>query len=106
MYWAGLRPKSTKQQLNTQQPPSCGRGISSTPSQTSAPPRRSGPGGEGAIHPPQSLQGLHRPKAPEAGYMTVLSPKQMGAYLEAAQRRELLPMFYMELVSELRKGDW
>ena len=37
--------------------------------------------------------------------MTVLSPKQMGAYLEAAQRR-LLPMFYMELVSELRKGDW
>ena len=38
--------------------------------------------------------------------MTVLSPKQMGAYQEAAQRRELLPMFYMELVSELRKGDW
>ena len=38
--------------------------------------------------------------------MTVLSPKQMGAYLEAAQRRELLPMFYMELVSGLRKGDW
>lgn len=25
--------------------------------------------------------------------MTVLSPKQMGAYLEAAQRRELLPRF-------------
>lgn len=30
----------------------------------------------------------------------------MGAYLEAAQRRELLPMFYMELVSGLQKGDW
>ena len=37
--------------------------------------------------------------------MNVLSPEQMGAYLEAAQRRELLPMFYLELVSGLRKGE-
>ena len=37
--------------------------------------------------------------------MTVLSPKQMGAYLEAAQRRGLLPMFYLELVCGLRKGE-
>ena len=37
--------------------------------------------------------------------MKVLSPEQMGAYLEAAQRRELLPMFYLELVSGLRKGE-
>ena len=37
--------------------------------------------------------------------MRVLSPEQIGAYLEAAQRRELLPMFYLELVSGLRKGE-
>ena len=37
--------------------------------------------------------------------MKVLSPEQIGAYLEAAQRRELLPMFYLELVSGLRKGE-
>lgn len=37
--------------------------------------------------------------------MKVLSPEQIGAYLEAAQRREMLPMFYLELVSGLRKGE-
>ena len=37
--------------------------------------------------------------------MKVLSPEQIGAYLESAQRRELLPMFYLELVSGLRKGE-
>ena len=37
--------------------------------------------------------------------MKILSPEQIGAYLEAAQRRELLPMFYLELVSGLRKGE-
>lgn len=37
--------------------------------------------------------------------MKVLTPEQMGAYLEAAQRRGLLPMFYLELVSGLRKGE-
>ena len=37
--------------------------------------------------------------------MKVLSPEQIGAYLESAQRRELLSMFYLELVSGLRKGE-
>lgn len=37
--------------------------------------------------------------------MKVLSLEQMGAYLEAAQRRDLLPMFYLELVSGLQKGE-
>ena len=36
---------------------------------------------------------------------SLLSPEQMGAYLEAAQRRGLLPMFYLELVCGLRKGE-
>lgn len=29
----------------------------------------------------------------------------MGAYLEATQQREQLPMFYLELISGLRKGE-
>ena len=37
--------------------------------------------------------------------MKVLSPEQMRAYLEAAQRRGLLPMFYLELISGLRNGE-
>ena len=37
--------------------------------------------------------------------MKILTPEQMGAYLEAVQRRDLLPMFYLELVSGLRKGE-
>lgn len=37
--------------------------------------------------------------------MKVLTPEQMGTYLEAAQRRGLLPVFYLELVSGLRKGE-
>lgn len=37
--------------------------------------------------------------------MKILSPEHMKAYLEAAERRGLLPMFYLELVSGLRKGE-
>ena len=36
--------------------------------------------------------------------MKILPPEHMKAYLEAADRRGLLPMFYLELVSGLRKG--
>lgn len=36
--------------------------------------------------------------------MKILTPEHMKAYLEAADRRGLLPMFYLELVSGLRKG--
>ena len=31
-------------------------------------PRRPGPGGEGAAHPPKPLRGLHCPQAPKAGH--------------------------------------
>ena len=37
--------------------------------------------------------------------MKILPPEHMKAYLEAADRRGLLPMFYRELVSGLRKGE-
>ena len=37
--------------------------------------------------------------------MKILTPEHMNAYLEAADRRGLLPMFYLELVSGLRKGE-
>ena len=37
--------------------------------------------------------------------MKILPPEHMKAYLDAAERRGLLPMFYLELVSGLRKGE-
>lgn len=37
--------------------------------------------------------------------MQILPPEAMHAYLEAAKARDLLPMFYLELVSGLRKGE-
>ena len=37
--------------------------------------------------------------------MKILPPEHMKAYLDAAQARGLLPMFYLELVSGLRKGE-
>lgn len=37
--------------------------------------------------------------------MKVLSLEDIKAYLDAAQRRDSLPMFYLELVSGLRKGE-
>ena len=37
--------------------------------------------------------------------MQILPSKDMHAYLEAAKARDLLPMFYLELVSGLRKGE-
>ena len=37
--------------------------------------------------------------------MNILHPEDMKAYLEAAEHRGLLPMFYLELVSGLRKGE-
>ena len=38
--------------------------------------------------------------------MNLLPPEYIHAYLEAAERRGLLPMFYPELVSGLRKENW
>ena len=37
--------------------------------------------------------------------MQILPSEDMHAYLEAAKTRNLLPMFYLELVSGLRKGE-
>ena len=37
--------------------------------------------------------------------MKILHPEDMGAYLQAADNRGVLPMFYLELVSGLRKGE-
>ena len=37
--------------------------------------------------------------------MRILPSEDMHAYLEAAKARDLLPMFYLELVSGLRKGE-
>lgn len=37
--------------------------------------------------------------------MKILPPEHMKAYLNAAEARGLLPMFYLELVSGLRKGE-
>lgn len=37
--------------------------------------------------------------------MKVLLPKQIGAYLQEANRRGLLPAYYLELTSGLRRGE-
>ena len=37
--------------------------------------------------------------------MKILPPEHIKAYLDAAEARRLLPMFYLELVSGLRKGE-
>ena len=37
--------------------------------------------------------------------MKILHPDHIHAYLDAAERRGVLPMFYLELVSGLRKGE-
>ena len=43
-----------------------------------------------------------KPRKPE---MKIFTPEHMKAYLEAAAARGMLPMFYLELVSGLRKGE-
>ena len=37
--------------------------------------------------------------------MKVIQPEQIGAYLQAAANRNVLPMFYLELTSGLRRGE-
>ncbi len=36
--------------------------------------------------------------------MSILKPEDISAYLTAADKHDALPMFYLELVSGLRKG--
>ena len=42
---------------------------------------------------------------PQKLEMKILPPEDMKAYLDTAEARGLLPMFYLELVSGLRKGE-
>ena len=37
--------------------------------------------------------------------MKVIKPEQVGSYLQAAAARNVLPMFFLELTSGLRKGE-
>ena len=37
--------------------------------------------------------------------MKILPPEQIKSYLAAAEQRGVLPMFYLELISGLRKGE-
>ena len=46
-----------------------------------------------------------KPPRLEKKEMHVLQPEQVGAYLKAAADRNVLPMFYLELVSGLRRGE-
>ena len=48
--------------------------------------------------------GCKLPKA-EKKEMKVLTQEQLGSYLAAADRRGLLPMFFLELTTGLRKGE-
>ena len=45
------------------------------------------------------------PPKPRKVEMQILPAQDLHAYLEAAKARDLLPMFYLELVSGLRKGE-
>ena len=44
------------------------------------------------------------PKIPKHK-MKILPPEQIKSYLTAAEQRSVLPMFYLELISGLRKGE-
>ncbi len=66
-------------------------------------PRRSRPCGERAAQSPKPCEDCVVPK-PRKLDMKVLSLEQMGAYLEAAQRRDLLPMCYLELLKRPAEG--
>ena len=48
--------------------------------------------------------GCNPPKL-ERKEMNVIQPEQIGAYLQAAADRNVLPMFYLELTSGLRRGE-
>ena len=37
--------------------------------------------------------------------MKIIPPEQIGAYLQQAKEKGMLPMFYLELTSGLRRGE-
>lgn len=52
----------------------------------------------------QTVGGCKLPKI-EKKEMKVLQPEQIGTYLQEANRRGLLPAYYLELTSGLRRGE-
>ena len=46
-----------------------------------------------------------RPPRVDRKEMKVIKPEQVGSYLQAAAARNVLPMFFLELTSGLRKGE-
>ena len=46
-----------------------------------------------------------RPPRVDRKEMKVIRPEQVGSYLQAAAARNVLPMFFLELTSGLRKGE-
>ena len=46
-----------------------------------------------------------KPPKVEKREMKVIQPEQVSSYLKAAAERHVLPMFYLELISGLRKGE-
>lgn len=47
----------------------------------------------------------YRPPRVDRKEMKVIKPEQVGSYLQAAAARNVLPMFFLELISGLRKGE-
>ena len=60
-------------------------------------------GGERAAHPVQTPRELPHP-AQDKKEMTILPPEKIGRYLQEAEKY-VLPMFYLELSSGLRRGE-
>lgn len=66
--------------------------------------RFSGPGGKGAAADLKSRLQLHGAQGATSGEET-LRPEGLKAYLDAAERRGALAIFYLELVSVIRKSE-
>ena len=63
------------------------------------------PSGAGAAHP---LQSRRRVQAPAQGKKEIhtLPAGKIGAYLAAAEEHGVLPMFYLELTTGIRRGEF
>ena len=57
------------------------------------------------VIPAQPVNALDHKGKIEKQEMKLLHPDHISAYLDAAEQRGALPMFYLELVSGLRKGE-
>ena len=57
------------------------------------------------VIPAQPVNALDHKGKIEKQEIKILHPDHISAYLDAAEQRGALPMFYLELVSGLRKGE-